>query len=57
MIIEYKVEKSDNSEDYKVVEYINGIWENEYSNNWTLNEAMRVKRDLMATSHLHHLEL
>jgi len=53
----YKVEQSKVFKDYRVVEYIDGVWENEYDNNWTLTQAIKVKNDLVSTRHLQYFEL
>lgn len=37
----YKVEQNKKYGDFRVVKYINGIWENEFDGNWTKGQANR----------------
>jgi hypothetical protein len=42
-----KVEQNVIFKDYRVVEYIDGKWENEYDNNWTKKEAIYQKKRML----------
>jgi len=40
----YEVKLNDKYGDYRVHEYINGVWENEWDGDWTESQAKAVAR-------------
>lgn len=41
--IEFKVSKNKKYGDYRVDEYIDGLWTNQIDNNWTESQAIEIK--------------
>jgi hypothetical protein len=50
--ITYKVIQNKRYGDYRVAQFINGVWENEFDNNWTKGEADSAKQHMENTNHL-----
>lgn len=40
--ITYKVEKNEKYGDYRVVKYVNGVWNNERDCNWSKSKAAKI---------------
>ena len=51
-MITYKVVKNVKYGDYRVAQYVNGTWNNEFDGNWSKGEAHKNKEYLMASSGL-----
>ena len=46
--VTYEVERNKKFGDYRVVQYVNGKYENERDNNWSRNKAYQVRKAVMS---------
>ena len=56
-MITYKIIKNKTYGDYRVEQYINGKWENEFDDNWNKDQATKVKNNLITSSHCEYYSL
>ena len=41
-VVTFKVEQNEKYKDFRVVKYVNGVWENEWDGNWTKSKATKI---------------